>query len=214
MAWTQGQKTKNSYLWMAEQDILAFSDLLLANMPEIIFKPYFSHKESEDDYYNNPPTSVSSLHDILTKDILKNDQYTNKFISQAFTVLPTNHSWGILLFNYNKLYPNHICPSTDFNPYIDTTAYPEEFFSVQASSLGIRWNISDQKNDPHLCALMDQQIKQIWKLLNIVTKPVKCHELITGATRSSPNYRIGKQMYELVKKHYWYIQQGQFYVIE
>ncbi|CAI3945634.1 unnamed protein product [Commensalibacter communis] len=112
------------------------------------------------------------------------------------------------------MYPNRLCPSTDFNPYIDTTAYLEEFFYVQASSLGIRWNISDQKNDPHLCALMDQQIKQIWKLLNIVTKPVKCHELITGATRSSSNYRIGKQMYELVKKNHWYIQQRQFYVIE
>ncbi|CAI3945651.1 unnamed protein product [Commensalibacter communis] len=92
MAWAQGQKIKNSYLWITKKDILAFSDLLITNMPEIIFKPYFSHKEPEEAYYNHPPTSISSLHDILTKDIQKKDQYTNKFISQAFTVLPTNHS--------------------------------------------------------------------------------------------------------------------------
>jgi hypothetical protein len=61
---------------------------------------------------------------------------------------------------------------------------------------------------------METQVNQVWKILNNVTKPFKCHNLINGVDVSSPRYRIGPQMSETARREGWLIEDGQFFVLD
>src|SRR5262249_7755422 len=120
----------------------------------------------------------------------------NAYLLQACTMLPfgTATSLGLLLFNFSARYPRTIVPETDFGPSTDKSVYPKEFRSVPDSSLSIRWNTND--GNEKQCACIDTQVKQIWKVLNRVTKPVKCRRLVNGTEYSTTRYRLGPDMLE------------------
>lgn len=189
MAWERGQKTRVSHVWMTQDDILELSGVL----PEM---QWFIDGAGQGEYF-----FFDSIAEAL-------GNCTGKWARQACASLPL----GLLVFNYSPIYPIEVIPERDFGSSTDISVYPDGFFSVTDSSISIRWNTTGQSEE--VCVATDSLVKQIWKSLHKVTKPVKCHYLISHVDASSPRYRVGNRMYELVKQNGWCIQQGQFFLVE
>jgi hypothetical protein len=204
MAWEKGQKTRGSILWMTHGDVARFSEALHASLQELRWSCHHVGKECLTRH--DHATLCEALHCRLGEQ--------NVYLSQAHTMLPfgTATSLGLLLFNFSARYPKSIVPETDFGPSTDKSVYPKEFRSVQDSSLSIRWNVNDGNEEQGVA--IDAQVKQIWKVLNSVTRPVKCHGLVDGMEYSTRRYRIGPDMLETVQREGWVIQQGLFYVLD
>ncbi len=199
-----GAKTRSSCLWLTHEDVAAFSAALHAAMPQLHW--YCSHVGADRNVAHEYETMAEALNCPLGEQ--------HKFSGQAYTMLPVGASdtLGLLLFNFTSHYPERIEPEKDFGPATDKSVYPKEFLSVRDSGLSIRWNTND--GDIALCDLMSEQVKQVWRVLNSVTKPFKCHELVDGLDRSTARYRIGPHMLDKVKSENWVIQQSLFYVVE
>ncbi|WP_369944606.1 hypothetical protein [Xanthomonas medicagonis] len=203
MSWEGGQKTKGSQLWLAAEDVQAFSQALAVASPDIQWQ--CSHV-GKDRAAMHPYADLNSA---LACPL--GEQHG--FVAQAGSLLPfgQERTLGLLLFNYVTKYPEEIVPERDFGP-VDTSAYPARFLSVSASSLAIRWNTTDQ--DEALCTAISSQVAQVWKVLNSVTAPVKCHRLVNGVPYKTPRYRIGRHMQALVRREGWCLQDGLFFVLD
>jgi len=204
MAWERGQTTRGSCLWLTHDDVASFSEALRAYLPELRWS--CSHVGKDRSTRHDYATLWEALQCRLGVQTVQ--------LLQAFSTLPfgTTTSLGILLFNFSACYPTTVVPETDFGPSTDKSAYPKKFRSVRHSSLSIRWNVNDGNEE--LCAAIDAQVKQTWKVLNSVTRPVKCHRLVNGREYSTRRYRIGPDMLETAKREGWVIQQGLFYVLD
>jgi hypothetical protein len=189
---------------MTHDDVAKFSESLNASLPELRWT--CSHVGKDRLTRHEYAPLWEALHCRLGEQ--------NIHSLQAFAMLPFGSATllGLLVFNFSARYPQTIVPKTDFGPSIDKSAYPKEFRSVGDSSLAIRWNVNDGNEEQ--CAAIDAQVKQIWKVLNDVTRPVKCHRLINGVEYSTPRYRIGPDMLETVRREGWVIEQGMFYVLD
>jgi len=82
-----------------------------------------------------------------------------------------SNTLGMLPLNFVARYPKTVVPERDFGWHPDKSLYPAEFRSVGASSLSVLWNTND--GDKALCGAMETQVKQVWRILNSVTKPFK-----------------------------------------
>lgn len=201
MSWERGQKTKGSQLWLAAEDVQALSQALSVALPEMPWQClHGNRKDSETHTYPDLQSALACQLGRLNG-------------SQAGSLLPFGQArhLGMLMLNFVKTYPQEIVPERDFGP-VDTSAYPARFLSVSASSLAIRWNTTDQ--DEALCAAISSQVAQVWKVLNSVTAPVKCHGLVNGVPCKTPRYRIGRHMQALVRREGWCLQDGLFYVLD
>ena len=203
MGFEKGRKSRSSHLWLTHDDVAAFSNALEVALPELRWHCI---------HVGNSPIR----HEYATVEAALNCDLgeTNDFFRQANTMLPFSGrgTLGMLLLNFVARYPKTIVPERDFGWHPDKSLYPEEFRSVGASRLSVVWNTND--GNEALCGAMETQVKQVWRILNNVTKPFKCHNVINSVDASSSRYRIGPRMSETARREGWLIQDGQFFVLD
>src|SRR5215467_11232872 len=204
MGFEKGRKSRSSRLWLTHDDVAAFSNALEVALPELRW------------HCTHVGNSRTTSHEYATAEAALNCDLgeTGDFLHQAYTMLPFggSNTLGMLLLNFTARYPKTVVPERDFGRHPDKSLYPEEFRSVGASSLSVLWNTND--GNKALCGAMERQVKQVWRVLNSVTKPFKCHNVINSVDVSSSRYRIGPRMSETARREGWLIEDGQFFVLD
>jgi hypothetical protein len=203
MGFEKGRRSRSSHLWLTHDDMAVFSNALEVALPALHWHCI---------HVGNMPIrhQYTTVEAALNCDLGE----TNDFLRQAYTMLPFGGrgTLGMLLLNFVGRYPKTIVPERDFGWHHDKSLYPEEFRSVGASALSVLWNIND--GNEALCGAMETQVQQVWRILNNVTKPFKCHNVINSVVVSSSRYRIGPQMSETARREGWLIEDGQFFVLD
>ena len=123
---------------------------------------------------------------------------------------------GLLLMNFSPQYPKHVVPARDFGPSANLADWPTEFHQVPASSLAITWDWAD--GDARSRVAMDEQVKQVWRVLHRVTLRVQVRSAMPGAPAAlqAPHWqpvrsRIGPQMASQMREHGWCLRDGSLY---
>lgn len=174
MGFEKGRKSRDSRLWLTHDDVAAFSSALEVALPELRW--HCIHVGNSSTIRHEYVTAEAALNCDLGE--------TSDFLHQAYTMLPFggSHTLGMLLLNFIARYPKTVVPERDFGWHPDKSLYPEQFRSVGASSLSVLWNTND--GNKGLCGAMETQVKQVWRVLSSVTKPLKCDRGQLGVNRA------------------------------
>ena len=238
---TSGRTTRSSVLWLAQADLEAFSDALLASMPGLAWR--CSHVGDERGQ-SRPHRSVmdalrcphGSLHNAFNQQAsvmlpvlpldeaaeheadvregqLLGDVGSDAAEATAHQANRPSAGMGLLLMNFSPQYPKHVVPARDFGPSADLADWPVEFHEVPESSLAITWDWAD--GDARSRVAMDEQLRQVWRVLHRVTERVQVRSVMPGAPAvlQAPHWlpvrsRIGPQLASQMREHGWCLRDG------
>ena len=241
---TSGRVTRSSVLWLAQADLEAFSDALLTSMPGLAWR--CSHVGDERGQ-SRPHRSLmdalrcpyGSLHNAFNQqagvmlpmqacdkpaeheaDVLQAQRLGDAGSDAAEAAAHQAHrpsaGMGLLLMNFSPQYPKHVVPARDFGPSADLADWPTEFHQVPESSLAITWDLAD--GDARNRVAMDEQVRQVWRVLHRVTQRVQVRSVMPGAPAAlrAPHWlpvrsRIGPQMASQMREHGWCLRDGPLY---
>ena len=238
-----GRVTRSSVLWLAQADLEAFSDALLASMPGLAWRcSHVGDERGQSRPHGRLNDALRCPHGSLHKafnqqasvmlpvlpldeaeheaDVLQAQLLSDVGSDVAEPVAHQAHrpsaGMGLLLMNFSPEYPKHVVPARDFGPSADLADWPVEFHEVPASSLAITWDWAD--GDARSRVAMDEQVKQVWRVLHRVTQRVQVRSAMPGAPAAlqAPHWlpvrsRIGPQMASQMREHGWCLRDGPLY---
>ena len=238
-----GRVTRSSVLWLAQADLEAFSDALLTSMPGLAWRcSHVGDERGQSRLHGRLSDALRCPHGSLHKafnqqasvmlpvlsldeaeheaDVLQaqplGDAGSDAGQAAAHQTHRPSAGMGLLLMNFSPQYPKHVVPARDFGPSADLADWPVEFHEVTASSLAITWDWAD--GDARSRVAMDEQVRQVWRVLHRVTQRVQVRSAMPGAPAAlqAPHWlpvrsRIGPQMASQMREHGWCLRDGPLY---
>ena len=238
-----GRVTRSSVLWLAQADLEAFSDALLTSMPGLAWRcshvgdergqsrPHGSLNDalrcphgSLHNAFNQQasvmlpvlPLDEAEHEDDVRQAQLLSDVGSDAAEAAAHQAHRPSAGMGLLLMNFSPQYPKHVVPARDFGPSADLADWPAEFHQVPESSLAITWDWA--AGDARSRVAMDEQVRQVWRVLHRVTQRVQVRSAMPGAPAAlqAPHWlpvrsRIGPQMASQMREHGWCLRDGPLY---
>lgn len=177
--WPAGQKTKQMHFWLADEDVSAFSDALMLNVPDLAWQ--CSHTGQ------NP---AMHIYEKLTDALDCGEE--NPVSRQAFAPI----SPSALQF--------HVCRAQKLqNPkdgYAPDYVFRDEIDIIRCGRMAIRWDNASACEE--VLGALDLRLRDIWKTMQSCTLPAKVQTL---AGRPLTGFRIGRTMLRRVKDEGLYL---------
>lgn len=186
--WEKGQKTKRTYFWLADEDIIEFSEALrqceaLRGMPWQCAYP-------------SPDHMLCHAYTTLIEAVRCAQGAQNPYVNQAHLSLALS---GVM---FNSFPCKRMVNAKD--GYAPDYIFPPEIDVVECGDIAIRWNTQDA--DDATLALLARQLKAIWAALRQSTLPIKEAQTLNGQMMSLANFRMGRQMEKVVREEKIYLR--------